>query len=649
MMLHKILVSILAVGPACLFAEPAVGQKPLLHFDASDGATITSGVDGVVEEWRSKCGRARLRPADPGARSGPVVSTNESQPAVCLKEGGSALALETEAPLDLPLATSQIFVVARTPAPDSEGSLLALDPDLKIYCDGKNYRLRAGAVANQNPEGPPADDLIHLFEFTHRIDSATKKMTSRTAWPGDFIVDGQLCGKVFTKEREVPLEDLRVGANAGEARAAFPSEISEIIIYDEELDHAALDKIRIELASKWRVELHTWAIPDGLPVLPETRIGPPEQHSAFGYFGTSPESPDGTRIAYIVYPGPPGQEEGDLFPMDLWVSDSSLENPRLVARGIEKLTGGGDATLHNGAMVQWVDNRRVVVGGGRRGNVCVVDVDTGDVELGPYTRAWPSGVPHNGQIVLHTVHGSNVGPPGLYRLDTSTGSVVKLLTAEDCLELMDTHGWVGSRETKTWRFTHSKFSPDGKKLAFAAVPGGGGQQLCIAKADGSEPKVFGRFEDNRGSDKPLHWHWYDSEHLIGVDQDTRDGSPNNLFIKIWDLEGNMVRAVAGPGNHIAISPDRQWILGESFYYENPTRLYVYRSGETKPAAVVFEEDGMLPTWILNGHVNPSFSRDGRKIYYNRPVNGRYSQAFRADLEPLLKPDTARATDRQIAP
>ena len=57
-----------------------------------------------------------------------------------------------------------------------------------------------------------------------------------------------------------------------------------------------------------------------------------------------------------------------------------------------------------------------------------------------------------------------------------------------------------------------------------------------------------------------------------------------------------------------MSYDKKLFAGDSFYFDDPTSLYVYRSGETTPAAIVFEEKGVFPTWVLSAHINPAFSR-----------------------------------------
>jgi hypothetical protein len=132
----------------------------------------------------------------------------------------------------------------------------------------------------------------------------------------------------------------------------------------------------------------------------------------------------------------------------------------------------------------------------------------------------------------------------------------------------------------------------------------------------------------------LHYQWYDDETIFGADQDTFDGTPNNLFIKRWTREGVYLETIGGPGNHIALSYDKKWVAGENFYYEDPVKLYLYKHGKTEPSAVIFEHHGITPTWINSGHVNPSFSRDSSRIYYNRPVDDDFSQAYFVDISEL---------------
>jgi hypothetical protein len=160
---------------------------------------------------------------------------------------------------------------------------------------------------------------------------------------------------------------------------------------------------------------------------------------------------------------------------------------------------------------------------------------------------------------------------------------------------------------------------------------GGGQHLFSCKADKSDIRIWGRLDVDKGADKPLHKLWYDGDTIIGVDQETEDGTPHDLTVKRWDRDANYIETIAGPSCHIGISPDKKWIASDNFYRTEPVYLIIYKSGEMTPSALVFNYPDGYATWKLSGHLNPSFSRDSKRVYYSRPVDGKLIQAYCCDF------------------
>lgn len=609
-------------------------QEPILHFDASVSDSFQLGANRSVQSWESLNGRASLVRSEVGV-DGPVFepAVLNGLSAVRFSDGDSSLFLKAENLPELKMGSIHLFVVARQTTSKGRQGLLSMgneDPSLSLFSDGENYRLRTGDSGNQNPEGPPVDGAAHLFSFSHLIDNKLDKELSRSFWPGDFKVDGALCGKVFNPVGVLSVEELLIGG-AGDGDI-FHGDVAEILIFNRPLEADVVRGIQCRLAEKWGLPLTEWKIPEGLPLLKEVRIGPAGRHSSFGYFGESPESPDGRRIAYVVFQNLDGSDASEM-PIDLWVCDHDFSNHRLV------MEGASVSGFHNGAVVHWVDNHRVVAGAGRYGEIKIINVDTGAVDFGPYAPGWPGGIGYKGQVLLHMTRNNPLGPVGIYQLNTTDGEIARLFSADEFTDFYDEYAWRGRRNPNEWRFVHGKFSEQGTHIGFSVVPRGGKQYLFTARSDGADLRVWGQFSPGRGSDKPLHWQWYDDDHIFGVDQETSDRTPGNLFIKLWDREGRTIRTLAGPGNHIAMSYDKNWFAGDSFYFEDPVRLYLYQSGQTVPSAVIFEHDGIVPTWVLSGHINPSFSRDGRRLYYSRPVGNKLVQAYCVDLTPVI--DRAR--------
>lgn len=617
---------------AAMILFPYLGEaQPLLHFDANRQDSFRFDKNGGVLSWKSCVGDFLLVTVPESVAPKLKNKTIRSSKSSVAFNGQSQLKLKAEVLPELKFGSLHVFVIARLADTRKKSVILGMGkeyPTFNMGADGANFRLETGVTGNQYPEGDKTDKNWHLMEFSHVTTSDMVNSTTRKIWPGDYKIDGALCGKVFNKLESLPFDKMTVGGLPDDSGHDFNGEIGEIIIYNVPLEPSQLNKKRKELADKWGITLNEWKIPDGLPVLKEVAVGPPQKNSAFGYFGESPESPDGKRIAYIVYHDCDSGVK--RIPVDLWICNRDLTNRRLVAENITS------SNFHNGAMAHWIDNCRMVIGSDGYGEVKIVDVETGKVEDGPYYNCWPGGIGHNGQVLLHAIKGNELGAVGIYQLDTHDGKITQRVRADQLLPFYYNGGWSGRFQTETWRFVHGKISEKDTYIGYAAVPKGGKQHFFTSRLDGSDLRIFGGYFPESGSDKPLHWHWYDDKLLYGVDQETKDGTPDNLCIKLWDRNGRYIRTLAGQANHTAMSYDKKWFAGDSFYFDDPVWLCIYRSGETIPAAVVFRHTGIKITWLQEGHSNPAFSRDSRRLYYKRPVNDTYMQAYYVDLTSLLE-------------
>jgi hypothetical protein len=219
---------------------------------------------------------------------------------------------------------------------------------------------------------------------------------------------------------------------------------------------------------------------------------------------------------------------------------------------------------------------------------------------------------------------TNLGQQGLYELDTKTGKVRCIFENEDFVGYKNK--WKGNNDPKKWTFTHSKYSSDGSHIAFTIVTDQ--QHLFTVKADGSDLRYW-------GPDKPMHFHWFDEDTLWGSDYLTDDGSPDNHYLKRWSRDKKLIEVLAGLGNHTAVSSDRMWFAAETDYRSDPVDLRVFRRGHTEPVALVFSHSFADLTWKKRAHVNPSFSRDGTRLYYNRAVSSNMKQAYYCDLKDII--------------
>ena len=355
------------------------------------------------------------------------------------------------------------------------------------------------------------------------------------------------------------------------------------------------------------------ATPEPDPALaPPIRISPEGARAVHFYFQQCPESPDGKRVVYTVF--------GKRGAAEAYISDRDGGNARSVG-------SVAHAQRHTGADTTWIDNQRVAFCDAKLHQVHIVNVDTGD------TRITTGGIeqysPENGKIVFCSRGGAL--PMGIYSLGVESGeckTLIDLETVRPFAKDMDK-----PYDPKLWKLDHPYWSPNGKRIEF------------VIKAEGWKPKTkphaFVFYCNADGSDiryispKPMHVQWWDNDSIFG--HDDWDAVDKNL--RRWDLDGKMVEHVAGYGCHGAVSPDKQWIVTESWYSSDPIVLRLYRRGQTSGGRVLYVQPGTVDGenfWKLRAHMHPAFSRDGKRVYFNAiPPNAGGSKVFALDLTPLI--------------
>jgi hypothetical protein len=273
-------------------------------------------------------------------------------------------------------------------------------------------------------------------------------------------------------------------------------------------------------------------------------------------------------------------------------------------------------TNHNGANVFWTDNSRVAVMGNHLQHFEIYDVETGESLFGPVKGE----LPHKsfGTEVFYSASNLRLLGPnkfrekfaeedeGIHRLDIRTGEktrIVSLKTIHAAFRAQNPQ--VSATEIM---ILHVEPSPDNKSIMFDFRQQGVGSLHGFVRADGTGLRWV--------PVRPMHVVWYDNVSMFGVA--TEDPEKK---IHRYDLQGNQLEMLGDTSTHVGASPDRTWYAGESAYYrpeaDGYTRVYLYRKGERKPVALLSEWKNSKITWGWVAHVNPSFSADGRRLYFIR--------------------------------
>lgn len=331
------------------------------------------------------------------------------------------------------------------------------------------------------------------------------------------------------------------------------------------------------------------------------RVGPEGFNSTLSYYGTSPESPDGTRIAYLKLLQETKVNRDEMVPGEIWVCNSDLSNHR-------KVISVNPTKVHNGARVQWVDNQTIAYSDDK---IRVVDLN--GTEMITAVHGDIGHQPHQGKII-YADKDPETNLYTIYEIEVKTGRKSGLGNVMDFQGLLNQFNDPEFIAVKDWRIRHLQYAPDGSKIAFRIDVGPSMEKykhLVTMDINGDNVHYFGP--------KPMHFIWYDNETIMGHDNQVADGNPDDRSLRRWDQDRTFIETLAGPGNHLGATESRTYFGSESWYGESPIIVKVFRKNQLEPIWQSIASTDSHTTWKLGYHANPSFSRDGKRVYYNKCV------------------------------
>jgi hypothetical protein len=284
----------------------------------------------------------------------------------------------------------------------------------------------------------------------------------------------------------------------------------------------------------------------------------------------------------------------------------------------------------DGALHQWVDNDHVALLDS--GMIRVVDVRNGrDILKKRIETPFLGHDSFHGKVLFTITKSLGKGKPGIYELDCFTEEIKPVLLNADCCNV-PLPSYLDSKEVwpvENWRFLHCQYSPNGKKICFRVDVGvpDNFQLLGVCNIDGSGFTI---------ESKPLHQMWYDNRSIMGHARFGDHGEqlpPEKKFLLMrWDLSGKYIETMGIKGNHLAVSPDGDYFLSETMYDTNPVVVTLTPKGQQDHAIEIARFDPYDITWNRFFHVNPAFSRDGKRIYYSKPLNEKYNGTFCREMK-----------------
>lgn len=354
-----------------------------------------------------------------------------------------------------------------------------------------------------------------------------------------------------------------------------------------------------------------------------------EGSSLWGMNGGQPESPDGT---LLVYAKKPNLEDKEKQTTEIWICDrNTLAN----ARCVFTVNCGN----HNGPSATFTDNDHIVFRDIINGFSAfrVLNIHTGEVVYGPIF-AKESHCAENGQYpfsISEEFLDKNPDYPeldtcGIYLLNLTTGKIRRVADKKTVYDMVVKSGCTPNEYTTS--MSHVQLNPSATKvmmrLSVANCPVFGALG-CIDLETGKTHVI---------PDKPVHQLWFDDDTYMATRQ-YYDGSKIEMEtsrIQRFTPDGECIETLGGIGNHIDGSPDRSYFVGDRAYPGYPADIFLYRRGETTPIATFGGQNFQNCIWKLQIHPNPTFSRDGKRIYFNHPVNENRTEACFVEIDDLLK-------------
>ncbi|MCH5211098.1 MAG: PD40 domain-containing protein [Oscillospiraceae bacterium] len=339
-----------------------------------------------------------------------------------------------------------------------------------------------------------------------------------------------------------------------------------------------------------------------------------------GMNGGMIESPDGKRIIYARKKDIT-QKKG----MEIWVCDIDLKNHRHIYTV--------ECFNHNGPSASFIDNSTVVFRdmSGEVSAFIIMDIDSVKIKHRIYAKEshraengiYPFSV--SKEFLDKNPDYPMIDETGIYTLDIDDGKIKKILSGDNLTEIVKSHGLTPVEDTVS--VSHVQLNPSATSV-----------MMRIGVKDCPVFGALGCFDINSGKshmikDKPVHQLWYDDDTYMATRQFENNGhiEMDTSYIARFSKDGEEIEVLGGIGNHIDGNHDRTVFAGDRCYPDYSPNIYIYEKGSKKAIHEIEIPDLQDVIWKLQVHPNPSFSKDGKRLYFNMPVSENKTEASFVEL------------------
>lgn len=349
-----------------------------------------------------------------------------------------------------------------------------------------------------------------------------------------------------------------------------------------------------------------------------SKINNTDNSTFIGMNGGLIESPDGKHIVYAQKKDIT-QKKG----MEIWVCDTNLTNHRHIYTV--------DCINHNGPSASFIDNNSIVFRdmSGDASAFIIMDINSLKIQYKIYAKEghraengiYPFSISQ--EFISKNPDYPILSSAGIYTLNIHTGKISMILSEDEFADMVRSHGLTPT----SLSVSHVQLNPSATsvmmRIGVSECPVFGALG-CVDITSGKTYMI---------ADKPVHQLWYDDETYMATRQfeHNRKIEMDTSYIARFSKDGKELEVLGGIGNHIDGSPDRTNFAGDRCYPGYSPNIYIYEKGNKTPVHEIVIPDLQDVIWKLNIHPNPSFSKDGKRLYFNMPVSEYKTEASFAEL------------------